>query len=127
MGKRKIAKRKVVKSTQSKSLIRFVVVGLVHDLLSAFKALIKVFSWPINSLSHVIHVEAKKHPSLKVLHSRAFISFCMGFTVLAISFSVEHLFKHVLWDCSIETMRAAGVCPIWDIVSNLTQTVGKEG
>jgi hypothetical protein len=98
-------------------LIGFVLLGLFHDILRAVSLATKTIAWPVHTFSHWVAKESRRHPGLKVLHSHSFVCVSMGFVLLAVSFAIEHFSEHFLWSCSIETMRAAGVCPIWEVIA----------
>jgi hypothetical protein len=113
--KRKIRKAKRCARCQNRK--QSLVAGLINDVWFVIRGIIKLVSWPVHAFSHLLARECKKHPELKVLHNHAFVSVLTGFMLLLIAFSLEHAFKHVFWTCSIETMKAAGVCPIWETIS----------
>jgi hypothetical protein len=41
----------------------------------------------------------------------------MGMAILGVSFVISDLYHHTLWSMVVETVRAAGVCPIWEVVA----------
>lgn len=127
MAKGKNMKRKQNKNQnhQSKSLVGFLFVGLIHDLLFVIRGAFKVFSWPVLAVSHWFAKEMKAHPDMWVLHSHRFWAVCLGVLLLFVSFAVEHYSNHPLWKCSLEVMKAVGACPLWEGVSAILAVIRK--
>lgn len=137
--KRKRHAKRLVRSRKQKrnSLVGFVFTGLFNDLGRVLKvifkviglvfhAIIKIVGWPVHAISHLIHREVKQYPHLAFLQNRRVISVALGLVLLAVSFAVEHISQHFLWGCSIETMRAAGVCPVWEAIAGTIRAGSEE-
>lgn len=133
MGKRKIVRRQ---RRKVKSHRHSLVLGLVHDVTfvlgliirGVFKllsVLVTVLGWPIRKFSHVaartIKTQVKVHPQLHFLETHTFWSVGAGSVLLILSFAAENLSHHFLWGCTLETARAAGVCPIWETIASLSK------
>jgi hypothetical protein len=135
MGKRKIVRRRarhVRKTTRRHSLV----LGLVHDLsfvlgliiTAVFTVLtfaVKIIGYPVRKFAHgmarVIKTQVRVHPQLHFLETHTFWSVSAGMVLLVVSFAAENLSHHFLWGCTVETARAAGVCPIWETIASLTK------
>lgn len=78
---------------------------------------VRLVGWPVMAVAHKIHITMKRRNAHPILTSRKTWAIAMGLFVLFISFTIQNLFNHPLWACSIETMRAGGVCPIWESIA----------
>ena len=102
------------------------ILGLIHDLFMLIKVIFSIISWPVHTLSRVVQDQVKKVPQLHVSHVRAIICILIGLAVIGVTYLAEHLFDHSkVWLMSIETARAAGVCPIWETIA-ATLKIGAE-
>lgn len=118
--KRKIRGARRARSFNAKqSFCLFVITGLLHDILWIINSVIHVIAWPIHALAAMLAREAKRYPSLRLIHKHAHAYFAVfiGLAVVILSFLGEGMFHHAVWSASLETARAAGVCPIWDLIS----------
>ena len=109
-----VHKRKVCKYRPS------LVLGLLFDLWFMLRLVAHVGAMPVRYTAHQLNKVARLHPRLRHVHAHAMLCVFIGCTLVAISFAVEHLFHGALWTCALETTRAAGVCPVWDVVSGVT-------
>jgi hypothetical protein len=121
--KRKLKPRKKVQNRFTKHSL---VLGLLSDLHTLIKLVMAIISWPVKTIAHGVHTVLKPHlRHIKHNHAHAAICVALGVTVLGVSFVAEHMFQHVAWNVTIETMRAAGVCPIWETLATLLN-IGKD-
>ena len=93
------------------------VLGLIHDVLVLIRGIIAIVAWPCRAGATAIHAELRKHPAFRFKHAHSVICITMGLGVLALSFVVEHCVKHPASGIAVETLRAAGVCPVWETIS----------
>lgn len=134
MGKRKIVRRQVRRKVKTHR--HSLVLGLVHDIsfvlgfvvrgfFKLLSVLVTVLGWPIRKFAHfavrTIKTQVKVHPQLHFLETHTFWSVGAGSVLLIVSFAAENLVHHFLWQCTLETARAAGVCPIWETIASLTK------
>jgi hypothetical protein len=108
--RKKVAKRKAARKVQRHSAV----LGLLSDLFFVLRLLIGIISWPVKSMAHVIHSSLRQHPQLRYKHMHSVVCIIIGLGVLTLSFWLETLSHHPLASVSVETLRAAGVCPIWE-------------
>jgi hypothetical protein len=101
------------------SLLGFVFRGMWHDIRFAIMAFIHVFGWPVKAVAHLVNHHARKYPQLRVLHSHTTVSCSLGFVFLTTALTIENCYSHVIWHVTVETLKAAGACPIWDAMSGL--------
>jgi hypothetical protein len=117
--------RKVCRVKRGKKACRAyrpsLVLGLLFDLWAVVNTAARMGAWPVRMVAHWIHRELRKHPAFRFRHSHVVLCMAIGFCLVLTSFALEGLFKHVLWNCTLETMRATGVCPIWDAVSGISK------
>ena len=97
------------------------ILGIMFDLWALVCLVVKIGAWPVRTLSHTIHRELRKYPMLRFRHAHVALCMAIGFLLVLASFALQNLFHHVMWDCTLETVRAAGVCPIWDAVSGISK------
>lgn len=91
------------------------VLGVLSDGWTLLRWLCALIAWPIRTLATAIHRQIAPHWRFK--HSHALTCIALGVLVLGVSFAIENLFRHPAWGIPVETMRAAGVCPIWESLS----------
>ena len=108
--KRKRRNARPVNSVQNNS----VVLGLLHDIWVLLRLIVSLLSWPAKTLARAIHNSVKHHPALRSKHTHTMLCVGIGLATLLVSFVIEHYSSHPVWSASVETMRAAGVCPIWE-------------
>jgi ABC-type dipeptide/oligopeptide/nickel transport system permease component len=123
---RKIKRAKTVRKSARCAACKFArrpsfVLGVLADLWFALCAIAKVGAFPVRTIAHAIHRLMRKHPALRFKHAHVALCVLIGFTLVLVSFVLEKAFNHVLWTCTLETLRAAGVCPIWDAVSGISK------
>ena len=97
------------------------ILGLFSDLWVTCKVLVAIVAWPVRTAAHAIHAETRKHPALRYKHMHSVLCILLGLCVLSLSFWVEHMFKHPASGIAVETLRAAGVCPVWETLSRAMQ------
>lgn len=115
-------KKKHRKKKQARpSLVGFVLLGAVYDVLRLVSFAIRIVAWPVNKATVYVHRELKKHPTLKVLHNRKVVCVSLGSVLLIVSFAIEAWSEHYAWKGFMEIVRAAGACPIWDSISSVTK------
>lgn len=93
------------------------VLGLIDDVLFLIGLVAKIGGWPVKAFSKAFSKACRTYPELKVFHNHATVSVITGLGLLVVSFTIADLYHHALWAATIETARAAGVCPIWEIIS----------
>ena len=96
------------------------VIGLISDILRLIRVLIIIVGLPVRLMSMGIAKAAKKYPRLRWFHSHEFVTVCAGFTILVIAFAIQRFFhpEHVVAESTLETMKAAGVCPMWSVIES---------
>jgi len=119
MKRKKVSRKGAQKCADCRYNKHSLVLGLLDDLWVVLRTLIKLLAWPCKALAGMIHAEMKKYPALRFRHSHAVLCVFFGLAVLALSFAVEAYFVHPAWKVPVETMRAAGVCPIWESLAAL--------
>lgn len=105
-------KRKVVQTQRHSAVL-----GLLSDLAFLVKLLIATISWPVKALAGLIHSELRKHPQFQYKHMHSALCIIIGLGVLTLSFWLETVSHHPVSQVSVETLRAAGVCPIWETIA----------
>jgi len=130
MGKRKQTKR--VHRHAKHGHRQSATVGLINDVVVVLGFILKVVFFVLNiivkilgapirfvgrNVAKVFAEEVKVHPQLKVLEKHYVWSVATGLCMLLLSFAIQNLFHHFVWECAIETTRAAAVCPIWETLS----------
>lgn len=100
------------------------VLGLVFDLwrigkfvLRALAFVVHILSWPVRSIMPALHNLVKHHPSLRSPHAFRAVSVAIGVSIITVAFSIQPLMEHTLWHVFCETMKAAGVVPVWELVA----------
>jgi hypothetical protein len=119
--KRKIAPKRACGCGKRQSLV----IGLCNDLWLVVQMTMRVGSWPCRATATLVHSQLRKHPSFRFKHAHAVLCMSMGFALLGITFMVENAFHHAAWSMTVETMRAAGVCPIWETIAAMMK-IGSE-
>lgn len=94
-----------------------VVLGFIYDVLFVIHHMVIIIGWPIRAAAHALRKIFRRYPSLRFLHSHEVLSVVLGLSTLALAFALENLSHHYLWSATIETMRAAGVCPVWELIA----------
>jgi hypothetical protein len=110
--KKRVIARRAQKSIQRHSLV----LGLLSDILFTVGLVMKIVNWPVHTFARWVNRESRHYPELRILQSHLFVSVTSGALVLVGSFFVADWFHHAVWSATIETARAAGVCPIWALI-----------
>ena len=94
------------------------VLGLVSDLLTFAKLLIKILAWPCNALAKSIHyvmqLSFKRYPALHSQNVHTILCMAIGAAMLTVAFLLENRYNHPLWHATVETAKAGGVCPFYE-------------
>jgi hypothetical protein len=93
------------------------VLGLIGDLVTLIKGLVSLIAWPVRTLSKVVRRQYKHTAFGRWKHAHSVLCVAFGLALLGLTFTIEALSKHPAWSATIETMRAAGVCPVWETLS----------
>jgi len=114
----KRTKRKVVSRRRNNKRAHSLVLGVVHDILWIVKIVCSVISWPVKQVANIIKKQLHRNRTLrKFRYTHEVVCIGLGLAILGVAFALESLSSHPLWGMSIETMRAAGVCPIWETLA----------
>lgn len=108
-----------------RSLVAFLVVGLVSDVLTLLGWVVKAIRWPAQKVSLAICQQFKHHPFMRYKHSHAIINVGIGALLLLGTCIVQHWFQHPAWEAGVEIGRAGAVCPIWEAIA-ATLRAGKD-
>lgn len=85
----------------------------------------RLVNWPFHWAAGQIRATFKHWGVPAILHHHKAISVSLGLCVLFVSFFIQNWFNHPVWEASVETMRAAGVCPLWEAIA-VAINIGKE-
>ena len=117
-------KRKPVRRVK-KARRHSAILGLLSDLALLFATLYAVISWPVRHGSHAamrfLRRTLRRHPALRTHQAHHAVSIACGVALLTVSFVIGELYHHPLWSVCTETMKAAGVCPIWEAIAGLVR------
>lgn len=112
--KKRVRARRAQKSIQRHSLV----LGLIGDALVLISIITRIIGWPVHAFATIVNKLCRHYPELRVLHNHLFVSVISGAIVVVTSFLVADWFHHAVWSATIETARAAGVCPIWAVIES---------
>lgn len=115
MGNKQRAKRGPKRARKKIAFKHSFVLGVMSDGWTLLRWLFALIAWPVRTLATAIHRQIA--PRWRFKHSHAVTCIALGVLVLGVSFTIENLFHHPAWGIPVETMRAAGVCPIWESLS----------
>jgi hypothetical protein len=103
---------KRIRRTRRKAHQHSLVLGLLYDL----RLVVFITAWPVRTLAVELARLSRRNPRLKWLHDHHVHQVAIGFLFVVIAFLLEDYSHHAAWKAGVETVRAVGVAPLWEVV-----------
>lgn len=103
----------------AKLTTRFSVGVCFNQGLALLNLVVSGACWPLRKFSARFQKVLKPYPKLHCLYSHSAFCVLVGLSAVFASFALENYSHHYVWNTGCETLRAAGVCPLWESLARL--------